>query len=196
MNYLLSLALLTLTLSVTTHKDLNEFGKWKKFHNIFETEFRQSGSAIELDIVSYDYDLSKEFLAPFNQFFIFSKDSSKFIDLDTYSLVLEKDDSGNLFSTGSGVDIKVQVVNRINNEAMSVLFCGTDCYPETALWRNNNWLEVYGFELNENNKFVPTMWKFLIDNMIFSKFQTDKTFNSMPKSYAEFIRLEKIEFKK
>jgi len=55
-----------------------------------------------------------------------------FIDLDSYSLVLEKDKSRNLFTTGGGVDINVQVVNRKSNCAISVLFCGTRCYPENS----------------------------------------------------------------
>jgi len=196
MKYLFVTFILSLTLCSTIHKDLNEFGKWKKFHGIFDKEFKQVGSEIELDAVSYEYDHSNNFLDVYKQFFIHSKDSTKFIDLDTYSLVLEKDQLGNLYSSGSGVDIKVQLVDKDSNSAITALFCGTNCYPETALWRNNSWLEIYGFELDDGNRFIPTMWKILTDNMLFSKYQIDKKIDKMPESYSENVRLKKVEFKK
>jgi len=196
MKNLLILLTILIALCSAIHKDLNEFGRWKKFHGIFEEEFRQVGSTIEFDIVNYQYDLSDSYQKKFDDFFIYSKDSLNFIDLDTYSLVLESDQSGNLYSSGSGVDIKVQVVNKKTKNAMTVLFCGTECYPETALWRNSHWLEIYGFELNEQNKFIPTMWKLMTKDMLFSKYQIDKTFEKIPKSYVENERLKVIEFKK
>jgi len=195
MKYLICLLAIILVLSTTLHKEQNEFGKWKKFHNIYDGQMIQTVSESKMKYNLYDFDLSKQDKSIFNSFFIFSDDSSSFIDLDSYSLVLEKDKSGNLFTTGGGVDINVQVVNRKSNCAISVLFCGTRCYPETALWRNESWLEIYGFELNDHDKFIPTIWKFLLDKTLFSKYRIDRIFDVMPNSYVQSVRLKDVEFR-
>jgi hypothetical protein len=176
-------------------KDLNEYGEWLKFHRLdyWNTEIQKVSQIQEL--TWSDYGLEPDYIDLFSPFFIYSKDSAHFIDLDTYSLVLEKDNAGNLTSSGSGVDTKVQLVDTKNMTTTTLLFCGTDCYPETAMWRNNSWLEIYGFKLNEKDKFIPTVWKFELEMMQFVESIHLKKFNNRPKSIAQERRLQKVEFK-
>jgi len=177
------------------HKSLNEYGKWLEFHSLNSDKFEETVNEVERKIIWSEYGLTEDFTSLFRPFFIYSKDSTYFLDLDTYSLVLEKEEDGKLTSSGSGVDIKVQLINTKNMTSTTLLFCGTQCYPETALWRNNSWIEIYGFKINSNDKFVPTIWKIDIDNMLFTEYSNSKVFNKMPKSYSQQKRLEKIEFK-
>ena len=178
------------------HKDLNEYGEWLEFHNLSGEKFEVSVNDLEKNIAWYDYGLAKEYTRLFEPFFIYSKDRTHFIDLDTYSLVLEKKDDGKLTSPGINVDVKVQVVNTQNMSSAILLFCGTECYPETALWRNNSWIEIYGFKINSKDKFVPTIWKIEIEDMRFTEYSYSKAFNKMPDNYNQKHRLKNIEFEK
>jgi len=49
-------------------------------------------------------------------------------------------------------------------------------------------------ELNEKNEFIPTIWQVDINNMLFSKFQSDIIFLKNPKSYVGHVRLKEIDF--
>ena len=177
------------------HKSLNEYGKWLEFHNLKDENFIKTAIEIERKMIWTDYGLTKDYTKLFQPFFIYSSDSTHFIDLDTYSLVIEKDKNGNLISSGSGVDIKIQLVNTPKMTSTTLLFCGTECYPETAIWRNDSRLEILGFKINQDKKFVPTIWKIDIENMLFTEYENKKIFNKMPDSYSQKRRLEKVEFK-
>ncbi|WP_271425242.1 hypothetical protein [Aequorivita sinensis] len=174
-------------------KELTEYGKWLEFHNLNHSDFTKFGDDVEKKVEWYPYDLNLEYQELFKPFRLYSQDSSYFIDLDSYSLVLEKE-NGKLISYGSEIDRKVQVVKTNDSNATTLLFCGTDCYPETANWLTDSTVEILGFTLVDE-RFVPTKWKIDLNNMLFTKYRADKTFSKMPDSYMELERLKEIEFK-
>jgi hypothetical protein len=97
-------------------------------------------------------------------------------------------------SDGIGVDVKVQVIRTNDFQATTLIFCGTECYTETANWLTDSKVEILGFSLVEDT-YVPTKWTIDLNNILFSEFRSDKIFNEMPKSYMELERLKEIEFK-
>ena len=194
-NIIFLILTLVLCAFILPHKDLNEYGKWLEFHHLKHDDFEKTGTDVERNMTWTDYDLTSDYIELFQPFFIYSSDSTHFIDLDSYSLVLEKDKNGNLYSFGSGVDIKIQLVSKSHMTSTTLLFCVTECFPETAIWRNDSWLEIFGFKINEEDKFVPTIWKVEIENMLFTEYSNKKKFNKKPESYSMKKRLEKIEFK-
>ena len=180
---------------ISPHKGLNEYGKWLEFHSLKNEHFVKSETEVERKMIWSDYGLTNDYIELFQHFFIHSPDSNHFIDLDTYSLVLEEDKNGNLYSYGSGVDIKIQLVSTVKMTSTTLLFCGTECYPETTIWRNNSRLEIFGFKINQDDNFVPTIWKIDIKNMLFTEYSNKKIFSKMPESYSQERRLKEVEFK-
>jgi hypothetical protein len=174
-------------------KDLNEYGKWLKFYDLKHEDFQKYGNDIERKIIWSDYDLANNYVDIYRPFFIYSPDSSYFIDLDSYSLAIEMKD-GKQISYGSGIDMKVQVIRLTDNKSATLLFCGSACIPETANWITDSWVEIVGFSIDENDKMIPTKWKVDLDNMIFSEYRINKSFDSIKDFYYEKERLKTIEF--
>lgn len=173
---------------------LTEYDKWLNFHRIKHSNFPEYGISVEKKVKWESFDLSIDDMSLFKPYRLYSLDSTYFIDLDSYSLVIEKE-NGTLISYGSEVERKVQVIRSKDFMSTTLLFCGTDCYPETVNWLTDNQIEILGFSLADN-KYIPTKWSIDLSNMLFNKCQSKITFNKMPKSYMELERLKNIEFKK
>lgn len=174
-------------------KDLTEYGKWLKYYDLKHEDFQKYGTDTERKIIWPDYDLTDNYVNIYRPFFIYSPDSTYFIDLDSYSLAIEMKD-GKLISYGSGIDMKVQVVRLTDYKSATLLFCGSACIPETANWITDSWIEIVGFSIDENGKMIPTKWKVDLDNMIFSEYRINKSFDPIKDYYYEKERLKTIEF--
>jgi hypothetical protein len=190
---LLLLLVCTLTAFLPQEAE-SEYGRWLTFHQLDSTAFEQRGEHQELQLNWEEYDLSTDYFLLFEPFFMPSPDAAHFIDMDSYSLILEKNEKGKLFSPGSGVDMKVQLVSATAMTAAILLFCSTECYPETAVWRTNQELDIIGFKINSQYEFVPTLWKIDMGNGSFTEFCSKKIFHEMPPSYGMKKRLEQVEF--
>jgi len=187
--------LLTLvTVSFTWYNgDPNEGCKWQKYYKLQQECFQEVGADIAFDLNWMKYDLNDEGIKLYEPFFIYSPDSTYYLDLDTYSLSIENKD-GKLISYGSGVDMKVQVVRLSDSKSLTVLFCGSTCIPETANWVSNSNLEIFGFTTNEQGGMVPTKWKVELESGRLKELQMDTILNVTDAFYYEKERLKNIEF--
>ncbi|WP_282126601.1 hypothetical protein [Marinifilum flexuosum] len=190
---ILFILMLTLTSMSLCHKDLSEYGKWLKYYNLQHEYFEEVGEDLEFDLNWAKYDLNSEGIKLYEPFFIYSPDSTYYLDLDTYSLSIETKD-GKLISYGSGVDMKVQVVRLSDSKSLTVLFCGSTCIPETAIWISNSNLEILGFTADEQGGMVPTKWEVELESGRFKELQMDTVLNLTDAFYYEKERLKNIEF--
>lgn len=192
--YFLLVALIALQASfVIPTKEPAAYSKWLNYHGLQHQDFQEFGIEIENRFNWINYNLSDKYIEIFKPFRIYNSDSTYFLDLDTYSLGLEKQNN-KLISYGSEVDIKVQIINTTDSKISTILFCGTNCYTETAFWLHDNTIQILGFSL-ENEKFIPTKWSFNTDKESLIKYQARKTFEKMPKNYSELVRLKSVTFK-
>ena len=174
-------------------RDSTEYSKWLEYYKLKHEDFLKYGTDTERKIIWSDYDLTNKDEDIYGPFFTFSPDSTYFIDMDSYSLALEMKD-GKLISSGSGVDVKVQVVRVTDNKSATLLFCGSACIPETASWITDSWVEIVGFSIDENGKMIPTKWKVDMDNMTFSEYRINKSLAPIINFYSGKERLKTIEF--
>jgi len=183
---LLAFALIT---SSFTHKDLNEYGKWLQFYKLTDEDFIKTGTPQKINTTWQAYDLSNEGQKLYKPLFFYSDDSTYFLDIDSYSIILDKDAKGNITWGGGDPESKVQLVNNKKQTSIKVLYFGSYQYPETAIWRNKYLFEVCCFE-EENNIYTPTLFKFNLQTNTLQKFKNKKTFNQRPKSYLIEERLK------
>lgn len=176
------------------HKDLNEYGKWLKFYGLEDEDFKQVGMNKPFKFDSFGFDLNEKSIKLYEPLFFYSPDSTYFLDLDSYSLVLDKDAKGNLTWMGGDPEEKVQLVKTNDLSASTLLFFGTEDFAETAIWRNKYLFEIYGFHIR-NGKFIPTIWKYNLESKTLSEFESKKTFDSRPNSYLIDVRLKSIKQK-
>jgi hypothetical protein len=173
------------------HKDLNEYGKWRRFHDIDNVEFVQTGEAKKMTRDFHPYILSAEYQNLCRRFRFTSPDSTFFLDLDSRDISFEKDSAGALRWFGADPNQEVQLVDLHTGKATTLLSFIGDGFAETAIWRNKYLFEVCGFK-HSGNKYVPTVWKYDLQENTVQEFQTKKHFILNPKSYTVEVRLKGI----
>lgn len=183
---------IVLLLSSFIHKDLNEYGKWCKFYNLNSDDFIKKDAEQKITADWKPYDLSSEDKKLYDFLFFYSPDSNYFLDIDSYSIILDKDAKGKLTWGGGDPESKVQLINTKNQKSQMLLYFGTHQFPETAIWRNNFLFEVMGFTITDE-VYIPTLWKFNLQTNSYQVYQNKKTFSVRPKSYLTAERLKNIK---
>lgn len=176
-------------------KDLNECNNWLRFYNLQDKDFTQIGIDKQIKIDWKSYDLTAEGKKEYESLYFYSTDSAFFLDLDSYSTVLDKDPSGKLVWQGGDPESKLQLIKTKDFSAATLLFFGSDGGPETAIWRNKNLFEVFGFTTPDGITYIPTIWKYDLNKKILKEFESKKTFITRPKSYKTEVRLRRINQK-
>ena len=191
--YIYLLTIIVVTTSFV-HKDLNEYGQWLQFYNIKDEDFKQVGTDRQLKLNLEVYNLSKETKQLYESLFFYSPDSIFFLDLYSYRIILEKDTKSNLTWSGGDSETKVQLVKTKSLTSSTLLFIGSIGFIETAIWRNKYLFEVFGFQ-EEQDKYIPTIWKYDLKKNIYRQFECVKTFKIRPRSYFAEVRMKSIKLK-
>jgi hypothetical protein len=168
--------------------DLNKLDMWLMYHDLSRTDF----DTLEEDTARFivmKYEDHQD-LELYREFFIFSPDSTKYIDLDSYSLVFERVD-GALHFMGSGPDTEVAVVNLVDSTRKRILFCGPSCIPEDASWLGNNKITIFGLSDPTGNQFLPFIHIYDLNKKTVARYVSDKP-GKAPNSYIEEVRLSNI----
>jgi hypothetical protein len=173
----------------------NRLDNWLEYYDLKLDSFTDSLPVEELKTISFDYDYLSGSENLFKDYFIFSPDSANFIDLDSYSIMLEKDSVGQLFSEGKEVDSEVALIDIKGKRRVRILFCGTDCRYEEAYWKKNGLVYILGFT-KLNSLDYPFVWIFDIKNNSFQEIKTKLPIDLTGKEYVEKKRLKMITFKK
>jgi len=174
--------------------DFNTFrlDRWLNYYKLKLSDFTDSLPIVEYKTISFDFEFKENDI--FNRFYIFHPDSSKIIDLDSYSLIIENDSLGNLFTIGSGVDLEVAIIDTKKQRRTRVLFCGTECMPEEASWIRDDFIYILGFSKDEDLDYA-TIWTYELNNNFFQEIKANKPTDLKGKEYLKDIRLKMIEFK-
>lgn len=173
---------------------LYRMGNWLDYYNLKLEGFTDTLPLIERDTISTDYDLKSDSISLFNDFLIYSPDSNYCIDLDSYSLVLEKDSDGELFSEGSEVDTEVGLLDIKLKKRIRVMFCGTGSILEEIQWVSNNSFYILGFTI-ENDLLRPTIWIHDNKNNTIREIRFANPIDLKGKNYIYEKRLKTIRFK-
>jgi hypothetical protein len=171
-------------------REQNECDKWLTFYDLKKEDFQQEGAAGKFAHEWKLYDLDSASMKLYKPLYFYSPDAVYFIDLDSYSVLLEKDSTGNITWEGGDPESKVQLVRTKDLSADLLIFFGSQEFSETAIWRNNTLVEVYGFTRSGvNDVFIPTVWKFDLIKMTVTTLKSKKIFKTRPRSYLIEVRL-------
>ena len=175
--------------------NLYRMENWLDYYNLKLANFTDTLPLIERHTISFNYDLKSDSISLFNNFLIYSPDSNYCIDLDSYSLMLEKDSNGKLFSEGSEVDTEVGLLDIKQKKRIRVMFCGTESMPEEIQWVSNNSFYILGFT-KVNNLIQPTIWIHDNKNNTIREIRSANPIDLKGKNYIYEKRLKTIRFKK
>lgn len=166
---------------------------WLEYYQIDIGSFDDTLNIDKSNWYVIDYNPNDNNLEIYDEFFIYSPDNKLYVDLDSYSLILERDSIGGIISYGGEVDTEVGLVNIDANQRLRILFCGTACWPEEAEWIDNSKVQIYGFS-DIDNVAVPTIWEYNLINKTLVEIRSYFEVNKSPGSYIESVRMDKVNF--
>ena len=173
----------------------NLLPEWMQFHNCKKENFKEVNEEFK-QLTFENLNSSSELLKSFQPFFIYSPDSTYYIDMDSYSLTIEKekekDRDEQAVSYGGDVDTKVQLIHQDDDLVAELIFCGTDCIPEQAIWENESKFWIAG--LKEDGEYYPIIWIFDINHNTIKEYASSIPTDRLPSDYNRYVRLKEIKF--
>jgi len=175
-------------------QDVNRLERWLSFYNLKITDFTDTIKFEKPNIEHNKCDYQLDAKDIYRQFYIPSPNSRYLIDLDSYSLVLEKDSNGQLVSFGSEVDTEVSLIDNQAKVRFRILFYGPEVIIQEAYWLNNDKVYILGFS-RKIDTFFPTIWLYKINDNSLVVFESQNSIISKELDYPIKTRLKTISFK-
>lgn len=145
---------------------------WISFYHDLDTGFTLGNfkaSGVHLHISDLPEAISKGNENDFQFFFAFSPSKLMYLDLFSYSYILDNDKI-----LAGEVDQQIVLGNYTNNSKKQLLYYGPSQSAETAGWLSENSFLIAILNRNENNKiFTPELMLFNINDSLYTNFQLD-----------------------
>lgn len=167
---------------------------WLSFHHIDDNIFHKDKSFKIITSEKVQYGLWEKDRQLFKPTFRFSADSNYYVDMDSYGLELNENESGELEYLGREVDIKVYLVKTSEEDslALELLMCGTSCFPEEAYWESKSIVSILGTYYDESEVLHPAIWRYNLNLSTFEKYISDAVIQPQNENYFEKYKLSKI----
>ncbi|MCG8687690.1 MAG: hypothetical protein MI892_22630 [Desulfobacterales bacterium] len=168
---------------------------WLEYHGISQNAFLVDSILIGIKPSMVRYGLFEDEKELFASTFMYSPDSTYYIDMDSYGLEISQGSDGKMEYLGREVDIKVLLVRVIDADsaAIQLMMCGTSCLPEEAYWDNDTTVSILGVSYNDDSdKEFPTIWRYNLITKSFVKFISNNEVKPNFGNYFEDNRLKKI----
>ncbi|MCW3105472.1 MAG: hypothetical protein JWO09_3912 [Bacteroidetes bacterium] len=113
--------------------------RWLDFYSRDSKDFRLedfkfASCSQEKGFLTVENAIDKEYMDLYGSLFIYSPDSTQFLDLDSYNLLLEKDKKGKLVGTGGDPETEVALLDVRTHTRKRLLFYGPSVIIEDAAW--------------------------------------------------------------
>jgi hypothetical protein len=125
-----------------------------------------------------------------NSLYKFSPDSSKYLSLDSYNILVDKDENGKLIPKGYDIDTETSVCDLKNKICTRILFFGSAGLPEDGFWINDNEILILGWDLGNGKNRVPYIWRIILDK------QTRETYQLLIENKVDYNYQKKIRNRK
>lgn len=147
-----------------------------------------------LQRIEFEFDSSELFNDPHHSLYKLSPDSSRLLDLYSYNLIIEQDESGRLRSLGRNTDSQVSLLDLSKGLSSRLLFVGPSTMIEDGFWVNTNELLIVGHtsELGDST-YLPHFWHVNIDSRTIAYYEYQLPSNSRQPDYLFRIRYPQLE---
>lgn len=167
--------------------------RWLDYYGFKQEEFTDSATYAQ------PYRLEKQSFRinpedPFTDLFIYNADSTLAIDLDSYHLIIEKDQEGRLFSPGRGADMEIGLIDLTENSRERLLFCGPACLFEEGSFQPGGEIAITGFSQNGEG-YLPTIWQIDPGTDSLKVKNIPEAYNPEKINYLPDVRLSHIRFR-
>lgn len=132
----------------------NNLEEWTRSFKDFKlSDFRFTDTAEFEDLPFRDTTNLKEFYELYKPALSFSIDNTKFLDIYSYGLNLEK--KGSKVVANEDIDQLVSLCDLRKNKWMRIFFCGLSTRIDEAVWITNSKFILAGTSSGEDNVFHP-----------------------------------------
>ena len=108
----------------------------------------------------------------YKRLFRYSPDSTMYLDLDSYNVLIQKDKRGNYVADDAGPDTEVSLVNTRTNKKTRLLYTGPGNSVEDGAWIDSDNLVIMGFqEADSTDNRIPVLWRFNISSNTFYQYE-------------------------
>lgn len=173
------------------HWPCERLNAWLSYYNIILDDFDKiQQHEIPYRIV-HPFQISED--DPYASLYVYNADSTMAIDLDSYHLVLERDERGDLYSPGREVDMEIGLIDFEEQTRRRILFCGTPCLFEEAGFHPNGTVVIAGF-IEDDHGYAPALWEVDPHENTVSLSMASKSFRPGEILYIPKKRLKHIRF--
>jgi hypothetical protein len=126
--------------------------------------------------------LNEEELKPYYPYLVYTKDSSKAIDLYSYNVMLSNR-NGKTVGQAAGPDTEIAVIDFRNKTRQRIFYAGPSFVIHDGQWIDNKTLSLVGGEVIDDNRISPFVWMIDIDAKRMKVLDYNDTLNVRPTSY-------------
>lgn len=123
----------------------------------------------------------------FEAYRIKSPDGKRSVDIYGYERKLKKKKDGKVAIMGGSPDSEAAVYGFSPNGRTRVLFCGTPCHFDDAVWLDNNIILIAGYSNEINQQFHPMLWRIDLKNQSIWRYMYPDKLPDTNKSYVSNI---------
>ncbi|HEU4553129.1 MAG TPA: hypothetical protein VFS25_09850 [Chitinophaga sp.] len=109
----------------------------------------------------------------FRQFFVYSPDSTRVIDMVSYGNFLHKGPRGTVVLESGEPDTEVAIVDVQTKKRERILFTGPSTVIKQVVWINNHTVLIAGGNYDENDQLQPAIWKYDTQSKLLENWESD-----------------------
>ena len=176
-------------------QDLVRMERWLEYYGLSLSDFSDTLNIKNNPFLTTNSDLSSSHFKLYRDLFVYSPDKQYAVDLDSYFLVLEKNNEDSLVCYGTNADQEIALINLEEHERQRILFCGTACRAEEVQWTGNSNVLIMGFA-QPRQTWIPVIWIVDLKKESLQEIKTNHVpVNKKPNSYNQSVRLNHIVFR-
>lgn len=159
-------------------------------------KFRMTSSWQEDSLLVTPFKPDKNFFTNYGSFLKYSPDRTRFIDLDSYNIDIQKDSKGRFTGQELGPDTEVNLVDMEDSTKTRLVYMGPGGSIEDGLWVDNNTLVLMGIHENEKSEQVAALWRYHLPTKTFYLYEIpDTAVAGSLKGYWKTERLKNVKIR-
>jgi len=197
--YLLIITAFSFVFSCDTQKtgdsNFTRLDRWLDYYGLSLNDFTDTLNIKNNPFLTTDSDPSSPHFRLYRDLFVYSPDKQYAVDIDSYFLVLEKNNEDSPVCYGTNADQEIALINLEEYERQRILFCGTACRAEEVQWTGNHNVLIMGFS-QPRHTWIPVIWIVDTEKKSLQEIKTNNVpINKKPNSYNQSVRLNHIVFR-
>ena len=140
------------------------------------SKFRMVTSSQEDSLITSPFQPDSSYFTRYGRLLKYSPDSSMFIDLDSYNIDFQKNQSGKFYPIEHGPDTEVSLVDIDDKQRTRLVFLGPGNGVEDGGWIDSNSVVLVGYHEKDTSKIKKAViWRYHLPTKTFHVYESPDT---------------------